>query len=253
MSLLPHDTFVNAGRSLYAAAGSGGGGGNTLASPASVTPDVNGGSSLSLTATGTGYASLTVSTPEIATVAVNGVFQSIVTLGSGGSMIGFLGGSDGVLRIKQGSSTVTPAPVATFDVNGNVIGLGQAAAGSISVNTPLTYSTTAGAPKAAFPPIVLGSTSGSFVQGNNSVALGGLAAGLYAMYGDSGVSTNQNDLDCRFNSIVQINPTGTCSGGAGGADTGWNLSPNGTGGLTLNLTNAPTGAFSVKAYPIYLF
>jgi hypothetical protein len=255
MSLLPNDTYANAGRALWAVAGSGGGGGSgsTLQSPASVTPDVNGATSFSLTSTGTGSATIAVTTPTIATVAVNGVFQSIVTLGSGGSMIGLLAGSNGVLSIKQGSSDVTPAPVVTVDVVGNVIGLGQPAAGSISVNTPLTYSTTAGAPKAAFPAIVLSSTSGSFVQGDNSVALGGLAAGLYAMYGDSGASTNQNDLDCRFASIVQINPVGTCSGGAGGSDTGWNLSPNGTGGLTLNLTNAPTGAFSVKAYPIYLF
>jgi len=40
MSLLPHDTYVNAVRPLWAAAGSGGGGGggSTLTSPASITP-----------------------------------------------------------------------------------------------------------------------------------------------------------------------------------------------------------------------
>ena len=40
MSLLPHDTYVNVARPLWAAAGSGGGGGggSTLTSPASITP-----------------------------------------------------------------------------------------------------------------------------------------------------------------------------------------------------------------------
>jgi hypothetical protein len=80
-----------------------------------------------------------------------------------------------------------------------------------------------------------------------------LAKGLYTIYGDSGGSTNQADLDARFSSTFQVNPAFVVSGGGGCADTGWNLSPNGTGGLTLNLTNAPTSAFSVKCFPLYLF
>jgi hypothetical protein len=54
MSLLPHDTFVNASRQLYADEGSGGGGGggSTLQSPASITPAANGSAVLSLAVSG---------------------------------------------------------------------------------------------------------------------------------------------------------------------------------------------------------
>lgn len=242
---------MNAGRALWAVAGSGGGG-NTLTSPATVTPDVNGDSSLSLTAQGVGNATLSVSSPMVSSLPIYGATESRITLGNLGSTIFLNTFNDGVLSIRQGSNT-TPA-LASFDVVGNVVNLGNSGSpGSVLINTPLTYTATAGAPIAGFPPIVLSSTAGAFVQGDNTVALGGLARGLYVMIGDSGGSTAQADLDSRFNSIFQINPAQTCSGGAGGADTGWNLSPNGTGGLTLNLTNAPTGAFSVKCYPLYLF
>jgi hypothetical protein len=176
-------------------------------------------------------------------------------LGTNGSVDLNVAGVTPTLLSIQDANAVTYMSV---DVSANVITLGNpvVAVGtspSVTVNVPLTYSASAGAPKAAFPAIVLGTASGSFIQGDNSLSLGGLAAGVYAIYGDTGASTDISDLDCRFNSIVQINPVGVCSGGAGGADTGWNLSPNGTGGLTLNLTNAPTSALTVKAYPIYLF
>jgi hypothetical protein len=184
---------------------------------------------------------------------VNGS-QSLIAIGeAAGIPLSLLNAGDGILRIQSGTSQSLPN-TASFDCAGNVINLGNpGAAGNVFVNSKLIYTAAGGAPGAAFPAIVLGSTAGAFVQGDNTIALGGLAAGLYAMYGDTGASTIQTDLDCRFNSIVQINPAQTCSGGAGGADTGWNLSPNGTGGLTLNLTNAPTAAFSVKCYPLYLF
>jgi hypothetical protein len=254
MSLLTACTEASPGVSYFApAGGGGGGGGSTLQSPASITPDVAlGDSSLSLTAQGVGNATLSVSSPVVSSLPIYGATESRITLGNLGSTIVLNTFNDGIFSIRQGANT-TPA-LASFDVVGNVVNLGNSGSpGSVLINTPLTYTSAAGAPKAAFPPIVLNSTAGPFVQGDNTIALGGLAPGLYAMYGDTGGSTVQADLDSRFNSIVQINPAFTCSGGAGGADTGWNLSPNGTGGLTLNLTNAPTGAFSVKAYPIYLF
>jgi hypothetical protein len=57
MSLLPSDTFVNSSRPFFAALGSGGGGGaSTLASPASVTPDVGGTASFSVVADAAGNA-----------------------------------------------------------------------------------------------------------------------------------------------------------------------------------------------------
>lgn len=61
MSLLPNDTFVNSSRPFFAALGSGGGGGaSTLASPASVTPDVGGNSEFGVVASATGNAVVTV-------------------------------------------------------------------------------------------------------------------------------------------------------------------------------------------------
>jgi hypothetical protein len=162
--------------------------------------------------------------------------------------------SPNILQISNGSA----APVATFDVAFNTITLGNAAlpagaTNTVVVNAPLTYSASAGAPKAGFPPVTLTTPSGTWGAGDNSIVTGGLAKGLYTIYGDSGGSTNQADLDARFSSTFQVNPAFVVSGGGGCADTGWNLSPNGTGGLTLNLTNAPTGIFSVKCFPLYLF
>ena len=249
MSLLTACTEASPGVSYFAPAGGGGGGGSTLQSPASVTADVAlGDSTLNLTAQGVGVAALSVVSPGEASMSVNGS-QSLFTIGQAGTIpLGLLNSGDGVLRIQAGVNQSLPA-LASFDCVGNIVTLGNTALTAGQTNTIILQCP----PKAAFPVIVLGSTAGAFVQGDNTIALGGLAPGLYAMYGDTGASTIQTDLDCRFNSIVQINPAFTCSGGAGGADTGWNLSPNGTGGLTLNLTNAPTNAFSVKAYPIYLF
>jgi hypothetical protein len=257
MSLLPGDTYANAGRALWAVAGSGGGGGNTLASPASVTPDGNGDTDLTLQSQGVGQSSVSLLSPGIASLSVSGTNVSYVSLSSGVNQTALTNFHDGILRIQSDSLQSTQPNVAidtntqTITLGGSVVQVGTSP--SIVVNSPLTYSASAGAPIAGFPPIVLSSTGGPFIQGDNTVALGGLARGLYVMIGDSGASTNQADLDSRFNSIFQIDPAQTCSGGAGGADTGWNLSPNGTGGLTLNLTNAPTGAFSVKCFPLYLF
>jgi len=254
MSLLTACTEASPGVSYFAPAGGGGGGGggSTLQSPASITPAVDGTASFSVLSTGGTLASV-----EIGDGAQGGQSSSLILEnGAPGtsqiqmnSVIITQNAFSGAITVGNVNTGVTPFGIDTVN---NVVNIGTGG-GTVSINAPLTYTSAAGAPKAGFPPIVLGSTAGAFVQGDNTVALGGLAPGLYAMYGDTGGSTNQADLDSRFNSIVQINPAFTCSGGAGGSDTGWNLSPNGTGGLTLNLTNAPTGAFSVKAYPIYLF
>ena len=60
MSLLPNDTYANALRPLWAAAGSGGGGGSSLQSPASVIPDGAGDVTLDMNGTGTGTSTLTL-------------------------------------------------------------------------------------------------------------------------------------------------------------------------------------------------
>ena len=152
----------------------------------------------------------------------------------------------GVLTVANINTGLTPFSVDTI---GNAVGIGSAG-GTVLVNAPLTYSS---APKAGFAPTVLTTPGGTWGAGNNTIVTGGLARGLYTIYGDSAGSTAQNDLDARFSSTFQVDPAFTVSGGGGGSDTNYNLSPNGTGGLTLNLTNAPTSAFSVKCFPLYLF
>lgn len=250
MSLLPHDTFVNASRQLYADQGSGGGSTSTLQSPASVTPDVAlGDSSLTLTAQGVGNATLSVSSPTISSLPIYGATESRVTLGNLGSTIFLNTFNDGVLSIRQGANT-TPA-LASFDVVANVINLGNSGSpGSVLVNAPITLTAPS---KATFTAQTVSPTGGTWVAGDNSIALGGFGRGMYVIYGDTGGSTATVDLASRPNSIFVIDPVNTVSGGGGGADTNWNISPNGTGGLTLTLVDAPTPAFSMKVMPLYLF
>ena len=243
---------MNAGRALWAVAGSGGGGGgNTLTSPASITPAGDGTASLSVLSTGPALASVQIGNGN------SGQSASLyLENGSPGSSVIQMdsvvisqSAFSGVLTVANINTGLTPFSVDTI---GNAVGLG-AAGGTVSVNAPLTYSSSAGAPTAGFPPTVLTTPTGTWVAGSNSIVTGGLARGLYTIYGDSAGSIVQADLDARFSSTFQVDPAFTVSGGGGGADTGWNLSPNGTGGLTLTLTNAPTSAFRVKCFPLYLF
>ena len=250
MSLLPTDTYVNSSRQLWASQGSGGGGGSssTLQSPASITPAGDGTASLSVFSTGTALASVQIGNGN------SGQSASLyLENGSPGSSVIQMdsvvisqSAFTGVLTVGNINTGLTPFSVDTI---GNAVGIG-AAGGTVSVNAPMTLSS---AVKAGFPPTVLTTPGGTWGAGDNSIVTGGLAKGLYTIYGDSAGSTVQADLDARFSSTFQVNPAFVVSGGGGGSDTNYNLSPNGTGGLTLNLTNAPTSAFSVKCFPLYLF
>jgi len=147
----------------------------------------------------------------------------------------------------SGGFSIPGANLQVNDLSANSVDISGSlrVGGIVSLNNPL---------KVLFGPAILGSTAGAFSAGDNTIALGGFTSpGLYVIYGDTAGSTDPFDLGCRFSSIFQINPGSTCSGGGSGYDTGWNLSPNGTGGLTLNLTNTPTGAFKVKVYPIFFY
>lgn len=249
MSLLKTGVYANATTPLFALPGSGGGSTSTLQSPASVTPEVNGDSSLSLTAQGGGNATLSVSSPFISSLPIYGETESRITLGNLGSTIFLNTFNDGVLSIRQGANT-TPA-LASFDVVGNVVNLGNSGTpSSVLVNAPLTLSAPS---KATFTAQTVSPTGGTWVAGDNSIALGGFGRGMYVIYGDTGGATTPIDLNCRPNSIFVIDPANTVSGGGGGADTNWNMSPNGTGGLTLTLTDAPSSAFSMKVMPLYVF
>jgi hypothetical protein len=233
MALLSNQTFYNPTTSFF---GAGGGSTSTLQSPASITPDVNGESSLSL------------QSPANAGIFVEGAPTSILALSSAASQTSISNQGDGVLKIQQGSSPATP-PIASFDVVGNIITLGNPILTAGQSNKIVLQV----APTPTFTPTVVTSTTGTWDASNNTIALAGFARGMYVIYGDSGASTNPIDLECRPNSIFVIDPAFTVSGGGGGADTNWNLSPNGIGGLTLNLVTAPTSAFSMKVMPLYLF
>jgi len=264
MSLLPGDTFVNASRALYAAEGSGGGGStSTLQSPVSVVADVAlGDSQITLTAQGVGTSLLTLSSPVENAIVMSGGENAHIDLDGATAAVNFNSGASAVSVIVQtdtlpnilqiGNGTV---PVATFDVAFNTINLGATAAivggtNTVVANAPITLTAPS---KATFAPTTVSSTSGSWVADANSIALGGFARGMYVIYGDTGAATSPIDLSCRPNSIFVIDPANTVSGGGGGADTNWNMSPNGTGGLTLTLTDAPSAAFSMKVMPLYLF
>jgi hypothetical protein len=157
MSLLPKDTFVNSGRSLYAAAGSGGGGGgNTLQSPASVTPDVNGNISLSML-TPDGNSQLTVRTQGVNDTASlfvksdngNAVLTIDASGGGGASLI--MNGSDGQAFVTMNQSSATPsvfsmfaAPAQvgqsaflTYDPSAGTLALGDGLGGGVAVRNGL--------------------------------------------------------------------------------------------------------------------
>lgn len=106
MSLLPHDTYVNANSPLWAAAGSGGGGGggSTLQSPASITAAPAGTCSLLIQSNDSTPATLTITTggggadTGTATLTVTGGAASNLNVtadGAGAASVNVLGGTAG--------------------------------------------------------------------------------------------------------------------------------------------------------------
>jgi hypothetical protein len=264
MSLLSSGVYVNQTTPLFAALGSGGGGStSTLQSPVSVVADVAlGDADLTLTAQGVGVSTLTLSSPVENGLVMTGGQNSHVDLNGSTAAVNFGSAPQGVSVVLQtdsapnilqiGNGTV---PVATFDVAFNTINLGASAAvaggtNTVVANAPITLTAPS---KATFSPTTVTSTGGAWVSGPNTIALGGFGRGMYVIYGDTGAATDPIDLECRPISIFVIDPAFTVSGGGGGSDTNWNMSPNGTGGLTLDLTTAPSSAFSMKVMPLYLF
>jgi hypothetical protein len=143
MSLLPHDTFVNATRQLYADEGSGGGGGgSSLQSPASITPAaVTGACALTLAnAAGGGAAFVAVqdTTGNAAAVEItnaNGGNSSIVMGTSGGSQVLIIAPSlanEGKLSIEADGTGDAYLVVDT--VNNNVTAGNLSALGTVNLN-----------------------------------------------------------------------------------------------------------------------
>jgi hypothetical protein len=166
MSLLPHDTFVNASRQLYADLGSGGGGGSTssLQSPATVIPDALGNISMSLL-TPDGDSQLTVRAQGVSDTASlfvksdngNAVLTIDASGGGGASLI--MNGSDGQAFVTMNQSSATPSVFTMFAAPAQVgqtaflnynaaagtLALGDGLpTGAVSTNQPLTVGPNAG-------------------------------------------------------------------------------------------------------------
>ena len=265
MSLLKTGVYANATTPLFALPGSGGGGStSTLQSPVSVVADVAlGDSQITCTAQGTGTSTLTLSSPVENSIVMTGGENCFINLEASTASINFNPGQGASISVEttnqpnilQIINNTGNNPVATFDVAFNTINLGASATvvggtNTVVANSPITLMAPS---KANFIPQTVTSTGGPWVAGDNTIALGGFARGMYVIYGATGGSTAPVDLASRPNSIFVIDPAQTVSGGGGGADTNWNISPNGTGGLTLTLVDAPTSAFSMKVMPLYLF
>jgi len=160
MSLLPHDTFANSSRGLYATVGSGGGGGgggSTLTSPASITPAANGSAVLSVAVSGGAGVDATINvtntTGNDAVIAMSNTAggNSVIEMGLAASRIVVVAPS-GANAGKFNVSPVLPdgspgVPNLTVDTVGatvtaqNLLLVGQAAFGNQLAAAPLTANT----------------------------------------------------------------------------------------------------------------
>ena len=228
-----------------------GGGASSLQSPATILPEVGTGTAqLTMNSTGAATSFLNMASAAISVIGLNGNVQSSVVLGNTPSVCLTKLQGDGLLRV--GLNEDGTAPVMTVDATNNIVNLGNAAeAGNVNVNTGLIYTATGGPPAAAFPAKIL--QSGITPIGATVISVATLAAGLWVVYGQAGASTNAGDLSARFSTVISMGAAGLCQGGGYAAITGAYTVAPGTASLTLTLNAATTAAYSVVAYPIYLF
>ena len=254
MSLLPSATFANPSTPFYAAVGSGGSA-STLQSPASITPSaVDGSVSLSVIQS-TGSAN----PAALLTVASNNGNDAVINLAitpTGNTQITMGVDRDVALTVAGTNRTLLHIGGAndnlTVDVATNAINLGYAgAAGVVNVNTGLIYTAAGGPPSAGFSALVL--RSGITPIGATVISVASLPTGLYVVYGQAGSSTDSGDLSARFSTVISMGAAGLCQGGGYAAVAGAYTVAPGTASLTLTLNAATTAAYSVVAYPIYLF
>ena len=227
------------------------GGASTLQSPATILPEVGTGTAqLTMNSTGAATSFLNMSSAATSVIGVNGNVQSSVGFGNTPAVwLAKLAG-DGKLRVGLNENGTTP--VVTVDASNNIVNLGNAgAAGTVNVNTGLIYTTTGGPPAAAFPANIL--RSGITPIGATVISVATLPAGVYVVYGQAGASTASGDLSARFSTVISMGAAGLCQGGGYAAIAGAYTVAPGTGSLTLTLNAATTAAYSVVAYPIYLF
>jgi len=250
MSLLPSATFANPSTPFYAAVGSGGSA-STLQSPATILPEVGTGTAqLTMNSTGAATSFLNMASAAISVIGVNGNVTSAVGFGNTPAVwLSKLQG-DGLLRV--GLNENGTAPVMSVDATNNIVNLGNAgAAGVVNVNTKLIYTAAGGPPAAGFSALVL--RTGITPIGATAISVASLPTGLYVVYGQAGSSTDSGDLSARFSTVISMGAAGLCQGGGYAAVTGAYTVAPGTASLTLTLNAATTAAYSVVAYPIYLF
>lgn len=248
MSLLPCATFANPATPFYAAVG---GSASTLQSPATILPEVGTGTAqLTMNSTGAATSFLNMSSAATSVIGVNGNVQSSVGFGNTPAVwLAKLAG-DGLLRV--GLNENGTVPVMTVDASNNTVNLGNAgAAGTVNVNTGLIYTAAGGPPAAAFSALVL--RTGITPIGATVISVASLPSGLYVVYGQAGASTDSGDLSARFSTTISMGAAGLCQGGGYAAVAGAYTVAPGTASLTLTLNAATTAAYSVVAYPIYLF
>jgi hypothetical protein len=230
MSLLPKDTYANANRAIWAEAGSGGGSTSNLQSPASITPAVLDGSAyFNFISSTNGTSCLPANPAALITVystTGNIAEVNVFCTGGGNSQIN-MGNITGVtLEVAAATANLleiingnTGVDYLTVDTSSNVLTLGNAAAaGTTTVNTPLTIQ-----------------------DGSNATGL--VIAGSLPFVGVTGVSRISNNLAA--NGVVQIGTSvakpvvieakdslGSASVTVGG---------NGTGLADIVLTGGPDG------------
>lgn len=156
MSLLPHDTFVNASRQLYADLGSGGGGGgSTLQSPASITPAVDGsatftvGVSSGVAQTAALVVSNTTGNDAVVSLVNTAGGNSLIEMGLAASTVGLYAPSAaaGTLGIGASVSGDVASPNLLVDtVNdavsvSNLLAIGNPAFANTLAAAPLTNTT----------------------------------------------------------------------------------------------------------------
>ena len=171
MSLLPNNTYANPGNSFYGVAG--GGGGDSLQSPVDLIPAAGDGSiSLTADATGTGNALLSVTSPQIGRINVDGG-NAMVTIGEGAGTqpLAIFNNGAGVLSIQSGTTTPLPT-TASFDMVNNIVNMANPLAmGSVFLNAQTTVTSSGSRP--APSGITLTPTTATVSNIGQAVAAGG--------------------------------------------------------------------------------
>ena len=246
MSLLPHDTFVNANRQLFADLGSGGGGGggSTLQSPASITAAPAGTCSLLIQSIDSTPATLTVTTggggadTGAATLTVTGGASTnlnVTTDGAGPAAVNVLGGTAGNaivdLVADAGQSSIISlqsgivANTTTIEQLGNVL----------TVSTPTVQNAI------------------SVSSGSNKVTVVGLTVADDTIAGVQGAITGQNVLGPSATPLASGVPTTQTvyplpAPAAGANNVGWWCYAVGTGETGAPSLNSIQSSISVLAY-----